>query len=73
MSLCQRLYDALAEYESLPISNLPDMEVGSTMYPQLKEFYDVLFNYLLSWVNQHKELPRVEEFLAVVDHFVDQI
>jgi hypothetical protein len=73
VSLCQRLYDALAEYESLPISKLPDMEVGSTMYPQLKEFYDVLFDYLLSWVNQHKELPRVEEFLAVVDHFVDQI
>jgi hypothetical protein len=72
-SLCQHLHDRLAEYESLPINKMPEMEIGSTMYPQLTEFYGVLFEYLRGWINQHDELPPVEEFLAVVDHFVDQI
>ena len=73
VSLCQHLYQCLEEYVTLPINKMPEMEIGSTMYPQLKEFYDVLFAYLHEWVNQHQELPPVEEFLAAVDHFVDQI
>ncbi|MBU3679807.1 MAG: hypothetical protein FGM32_09415 [Candidatus Kapabacteria bacterium] len=71
-SLCDRLYDAL-EDETLPIAEMPEMEIGSTMYPQLTEFYKVLFEYLRCWLNERSEMPELEEFLAVVDHFTDHI
>jgi hypothetical protein len=71
-SLCQHLYDAL-EYEALPITKMPEMEIGSEMYPQLSEFYGVLFEYLRCWLNERGEMPELQEFLEVVDYFIDQI
>ena len=71
-SLCQHLYDAL-EHETLPIVKMPEMEIGSEMYPQLSEFYGVLFEYLRCWLNERGEMPELQEFLEVVDYFIDQI